>query len=156
MPVQRSLTVFEGIIRVGDGLVLVQGSQIVNIESHDIIASVTALGTTRQVFGSLLSLLEAFLVYGHAVLFSHDTGKIDGETVRIIQTPHIRASQSGLTSFLGLVLVALKELLTTIERLGKGSLFLVQNSLDIVHLGQELWVGLGLSQRVRKRSSRDV
>ena len=84
------LTELGGVVSLGNSVVGLESSEVVNIELDALASSSLATGLTGlETFQT--SLLEALLVDFQAALLSHDLGQIDWETVGVVKSPDILA-----------------------------------------------------------------
>ena len=89
-----------------------------------------------------LRLFEFSLIKSQTLFLRHDAGQVHGETVGVVQAPHVCTTQLGTalgTSGMGILL---KQFFTTVQCTSKRALFFIKNRLQISHplgdLGKEV------------------
>jgi signal transduction histidine kinase len=104
-----------------------------NVELHN-SAGLFISYTLARLFRCDSRFLELGLVDAQAEFLRHETREIDGETIGVVQTPHVLAAQRILTSRTSLLDALVKKLLTTIQSAGERGFLLVQERLNLVRL----------------------
>ncbi len=111
----RGLTELERVVSLGGVCVLLQCSDIVHVERNRL--SRTLLHTPlARLLRRCLSGFEFSLVHAQAELLRHETGEVDGEAVRVVQSPDVLAVELLLPGLERLLRVLLEELLAAVER----------------------------------------
>lgn len=101
------------VISLGDSGVLLERSDVVDVQLHRVFVSF--LQCLTSLLRVCLSQLKFFLIDRQSQLLSHETGKIHWEAVGIVQAPHVLARKSSFASLLSLRDILVEELLATIK-----------------------------------------
>jgi hypothetical protein len=125
------------VISLRDGIVGLEGSEVVNIETNGLTISLLS-STLASLLTLVLRLLERLLVDGESELLGHEHGQVDGESVGVVEAPDIGSRELLGSRSVGSLDVGLEELLSAVEGARERLLLLVEDLLEVVVLASDL------------------
>lgn len=132
----EGLTKLVTVIRLGNGVVGLESSNVVNVEpdrlSHPLLPD-----TLARLLALSLRLLKVGLVDLESRLLCHQHGEVDGETIGVVQSPDVDTSELLGARGLGSSDVGVEELLSSVERAGERLLLFVEDLLQVGELASD-------------------